>query len=642
MDDASRDRTTTPADTPGGRRSLAVAAITIGIGILVELALLALIPIFVTTDGAAHIDGAAALARLAFGPPSPVDGYTTISWLPATNLIPELPMAALAALVGAALAETLVIAAWIILLPASLWYAVSGVRPGAGWLAVLALPLTFGLMLQLGFYSFIYGVLLFLVVVGYHARHREHLGGGQVGALAVLLTLTYAAHAFVFGVTVLVLAILEGWAWLVQPPRTAGGLGRRAGMVLLAALPAVVLVIAGVLFGPRSSSAAAAGDGAGLIAFQVRALLESLTLILQLVVFDQKEAVFALLVAGLLAGLAIVALRSRLRGHEPRLTPADGYLAVVAVLLVAILFVPDATTLGAGGAGAFLTSRLLDIRHARRDPLDRGPPVRVVGAGRHDRRRGRGGDRPGRHAVHVVPGAQRPRHRIRLGREVRRRGRDHGPGQPVADRAAVVADRPDRERDGRLTAITRGLDLGDAELGDHVHVVRYPPGRSTRTATSASAGGLPSANEPVIDPEGVHTGDRRRARLHPAVRAPERRPGDPRLDGLAAARRGSGAGLSPGGGRGWRAARGLRASRDRGGRSGRRAARRNAVVRRSGGLRERLAQLTPTAAQQGTRRDLGSAEPRRRPRPSWTMSSASGMVGQARARSARSRDACSA
>ena len=130
-------------------------------------------------------------------------------------------------------------------------------------------------------------------------------------------------------------------------------------------------MIAGVLFGNRTSSAAA-GEGAGLIAFQVRALLESVTMILQLVVFDQKEAVFALLVGGLLIGLAILALlvggvliglailalRSRLRGRETRLNPADGYLAVVAVLLVAILFVPDATTLGAGGAGAFVTSRL--------------------------------------------------------------------------------------------------------------------------------------------------------------------------------------------------------------------------------------------------------------------------------------------
>ena len=159
------------AETPASRRSLTVAAIVIGIGILAELALLALIPTFVTTDGAAHVDGAAALARLAFGPASPVGAYTTVSpaALPATNLIPELPMAALAALVGAPLAETLVIAAWVILLPASLWYAVSGVRPGAGWLSVLALPLTFGLMLQLGFYSFVFGVLLFLVVIGYHA-----------------------------------------------------------------------------------------------------------------------------------------------------------------------------------------------------------------------------------------------------------------------------------------------------------------------------------------------------------------------------------------------------------------------------------------------------------------------------------------
>lgn len=501
MDDANRDPAKTPAETPGARRSLAVAAITIGIGILLELALLALIPIFVTTDGAAHIDGAAALARLAFGPASPVDGYTTISWLPATNLIPELPMAALAALVGAPMAETLVIAAWIILLPASLWYAVSGVRPGAGWLAVLALPLTFGLMLQLGFYSFVYGVLLFLVVLGYHARHREHLGGGQVAALAILLTLTYAAHAFVFGVTVLVLATLEGWAWLVQPPRTAGGFGRRAGTVLLAALPAVILVVAGVLFGTRTSSAAAAGDGAGLVAFQVRALLESVTMILQLVVFDQKEAVFALLVAALLAGLAIVALRSRLRGRESRLKPADGYLAVVAVLLVAILFVPDATTLGAGGAGAFVTSRLstfvmlTGILWIAAHPFGswaRGATIAV--------------------AVVAAVGLVGMRftwyqalsdHATAFASVARCVAEGATMAQVNLSRIELPSSRTDQigNETGRITAITRGLDLGDAELGDHVHVVRYRPDLDPYRYLR-SPGGLPSANEPVIDPEG--------------------------------------------------------------------------------------------------------------------------------------------
>ena len=520
MDDANRAPATTPAETPGARRSLAVAAVTIGIGILVELALLALIPIFVTTDGAAHIDGAAALARLAFGPASPVDGYTTISWLPATNLIPELPMAALAALVGAPMAETLVIAAWIVLLPASLWYAVSGVRPGAGWLAVLALPLTFGLMLQLGFYSFVYGVLLFLVVVGYHARHREHLGGGQVAALAVLLTLTYAAHAFVFGVTVLVLAILEGWAWLVQPPRTAGGLGRRASTVLLAALPAVALVIAGVLFGNRTSSAAA-GEGAGLIAFQVRALLESVTMILQLVVFDQKEAVFALLVGGLLIGLAILALRSRLRGRETRLNPADGYLAVVAVLLVAILFVPDATTLGAGGAGAFVTSRRRPSSAA--DPVDRRPPS-LVGGGATI-------------AVAVVaavgrPACASPGTRRRATPRRSRRSRAASP------RARPWPSLPCRGSTCRRRGPTRSGTRRDASRRS----ARPRPG-GRRARGSRARGPVPPGPRPVpLPPEprraavgqraghrprGLHAGDRRRARLRPRVRAADSRSARP-------------------------------------------------------------------------------------------------------------------
>ena len=54
---------------------------------------------------------------------------------------------------------------------------------------------------------------------------------------------------------------------------------------------------------------------------------------------------------------------------------------------------------------------------------------------------------------------------------------------------------------GRVTAITHGLDLGDAELGDHVHVVRYRPGLDPYRYLR-QPGGLPSTAEPVIDPDG--------------------------------------------------------------------------------------------------------------------------------------------
>ena len=160
-------------------------------------------------------------------------------------------------------------------------------------------------------------------------------------------------------------------------------------------------------------------------------------MILQLVVFDQKEAVFALLVGALLAGLAIVALRSRLHGQGPRLKPADGYLAVVGVLLLAILFVPDATTLGAGGAGAFLTSRLsifvmlAGILWIAAHPFGswaRGATiaVAVVAAVGLVGMRFTWYQALSDHATAFAS----------VG-EVRRRGRDDGAGQPVAHRAAA-------------------------------------------------------------------------------------------------------------------------------------------------------------------------------------------------------------
>jgi hypothetical protein len=481
----------------GPRDSTLVAAVAVIVaGVLLELLLLAAIPVFVTTDGAAHVDGAEALAQLLFGG-GPSVPYTTLSWLPATNLVPEVPMAVLTAIVGAPTAEKLVLGAWVVLLPAALWYAVTGVRRGAGWLAVLALPLTFGLILQLGFYSFCFATLLFLAVAGDHARHREAWTGPQVGVLAVLLTLTYATHAFVFLVAGLLLVVLEGWTWAVDGPRTARGLGIRLGRVLVAALPALVLVGAAMLASGRAAGSAGTADGPA-VALQVRAFLEAALWILPLAVFDHREAAPALLVSLLAFALGVVAILAR-RDSRP-LRSVDGYLAFVALLLVGILLVPDSATLGAGGPGAFVTSRLAEFV-----PL---ATVLWLAAFPFGSR--------ARVATIAVAGVAAV---LLIG--IRWSWYQRLSDQAVAfaslapcvaegatmaqvnlSRFELPSNRTDQieNETGRLSAPTRGLDLGDAELGDGVHLVRYradvDPYRYLR-----QPGGLPETVDPVIDPD---------------------------------------------------------------------------------------------------------------------------------------------
>ncbi len=307
---------------------------------------------------------------------------------------------------------------------------------------MLALPLTFGLILQLGFYSYCYATLLFLAVAGYHARHRDWSGGRVIATMALLLALTYMAHAFVFAIAGLLLVVVESWTWLVDGPRTAGGLARRLALVLAAAVPGLLLLGAGIVAHPGGTGASGGLPGP---AFQLRAFLESALLILPIAVFDQREAVPALLVSGLLIAMGVVAAAAR-RGSRI-LRAVDGYLAFAAALLLGILLVPDAATIGAGGPGAFVTSRLaVFVPIAALLWLAAHPfgtrvqwatlAVSVVAS-------------VGLLAIRLplVPAPRRPGVGIRVARPVRRPGRDDGAGQPRAFRAAVAPDGPDRERD---------------------------------------------------------------------------------------------------------------------------------------------------------------------------------------------------
>jgi hypothetical protein len=485
-------------DPTGSRRSerpafrWAIAAIVV-VCVGLEVLVVAVVPIFVTTDGAAHVGGAAALAQLLTRANNPVGRYLDVSWLPATNLVPELPMAVLAGLFGAQAAEKVVLAAFIVLLPVALYYALTSVRRDAGWLAVLALPLTFSLLLQLGFYSFCYAIVAFLLVAGYHRRHRGRLGARETTVLSIGLTVTYAAHAFVFALALLLIAVLESWGWLVEKSVPVSALARRAARLLLAAAPP--LILGGLDIVGHGGSPHAAGPG--LLTVQVEALVETVTLVLPIVSFDQREAAFAILLAVVLALLAWTVIRAR-RGRFSR-TQDDGYLVFVGIVLVGVTFISDSATLWAGGPGAFVTSRLSlaaalgFILWLAGHPF--GPWARLTTTVV---------------ALVALSGllAVRMPWYLRLSDDATAfasLAACVAPGSTVAQvnlsRVVLPSQRTDQigNEAGRIAALTGGLDLGDAELGDQVHPLRYhaslDPYRYLRRP-----GGLPATVDPVIDP----------------------------------------------------------------------------------------------------------------------------------------------
>ena len=269
----------------------------------------------VTVDGPAHLLGATVLAEYA-DPDHPIySRLYRLDLFPSPNLLTGGVLALLLRVLPVAAAEKLVAAAALVLLPLALRYAARGVRPDAGWLALVAPPLAAGYLFFYGFTNFITGLGLALFAVGHALRQQ---GGWRRPAIAVqagLLLLTYLAHMAPFAVALLTLAAVAFAR-------------RQLRVVALAAVPALLLTGA-FLARPGEAGPPAWKPPADLLAGLV-------TLALPVVTFDRLEVLPALLLAATLGALGVLAVhrygRATLRGTSAALAGAAAVSAALVVL----------------------------------------------------------------------------------------------------------------------------------------------------------------------------------------------------------------------------------------------------------------------------------------------------------------------
>jgi hypothetical protein len=278
-------------------------------GLAVQLAPVLLFPMVLTQDGPAHLDGAWVL--LHHGDHSAAGAALRANYSvdlgPVPNMLTTFLLTGLLAVVGPDVAEKVVVAGFIVLLVAGLRYALRGVDPRAGWLAVAALPLAGGQLVAYGFYNFCWGVALALVVIGLALRRRNGWRARHTLAAALLLALTWSAHLMPWALAVALLGGLAAGRWVVAV--RAGVRPWRAAIVHLlpptmALLPSAVLSVV-YLAGGGGQHGGAAGWGA------VGRLWWLVTLYRPLVVDSWWELVPAVGVAIVLGSLLGTALRRR-------------------------------------------------------------------------------------------------------------------------------------------------------------------------------------------------------------------------------------------------------------------------------------------------------------------------------------------
>ena len=270
--------------------------------LVLHLVPLAVLPAFPSQDGASHVEAAFNLRH--YGDPEYplLREYYVRSTEPAPNLLGHLILGALLYVAPPIAAEKIMLAAYVVLLPCAIRYALRAIAPGAAWLSVLAFPFVYSWPLHMGFFNFCWGLPLFFFLVGYWVRHHAALGVRQTIDIVALSLLLWGAHVVPL---VLALAVVAVWVLFARASavRTA-----------VAFAPAGLLLIA--YLWQKQPVPADRPPWLDLVRGFLR--LESL------VSFRDEELVVSTLVAALFAALLAVGLRRAPRVH-PLLLVAAGF-----------------------------------------------------------------------------------------------------------------------------------------------------------------------------------------------------------------------------------------------------------------------------------------------------------------------------
>lgn len=247
-DSAALDRPERPQPAPAGfgsRKSLwAGWWFVTGLLLPVMIAIWT-VPGFSTQDGPTHLYNAWILSR-SFEPDSPYQAYYQVRWQPLPNWAGHLALAGLVRVVSPGTADRIMITMTLVGFAVALVWLRWKVRGGEAMLSacLLIVSLAPNFLWLLGFTSFLLGCCLLPITLGVWWSARDHLGGGRLVALAVLVVLGYFCHLVSLGLTAAGLGVLALFA--PAQDRTRAGWEsrfRRMGRTAASLLPLVPLGI---------------------------------------------------------------------------------------------------------------------------------------------------------------------------------------------------------------------------------------------------------------------------------------------------------------------------------------------------------------------------------------------------------------
>ncbi len=219
--------------------------------VVLHSALIWAFPYFPSQDGPIHLGIAQTLADYDNPAYPAMAEYFGREWSLRRSPFTFLVLGSLGAVVPLLVAEKIYLSLIVILLPLSFWYALRGITRHALYAAFFAFPLTYSFTLMMGFYSFSFGISLFLLTIGLWLRIRERWTARRVALFAGATFLAYACHIFAAFNVILFVGLATLWE-LVRPflatrrpdLRTLPSLLLSRGVPpLIAVLPVLVIVL---------------------------------------------------------------------------------------------------------------------------------------------------------------------------------------------------------------------------------------------------------------------------------------------------------------------------------------------------------------------------------------------------------------
>lgn len=291
-------------------------------------------PYFIAQDGPTHIATGDILRRLLVGNAS--GPLQVFEWVPfnTTNSFIHYIAAALTSICDVALADRVVAAALIWLLPFSAWYLAKQYGLADRWILLALVPFGFSFSLTTGNYNTIAGIgfaiLALAVLVKHDFRLRWH-GGGR--PFALLLWLAIWAHPLGAGLAALFvgLVLMRRLAFPRMAVPAAFDLIRR---LLLASLPALAMTLPFLAHKPASTLIVASGPIDG---FMFR--FKNMVGLHQLYASIETQIVMCLALAALVWSSVLMAAATR--AAKPQLQRTDEVLLIAGASVLIVLFAPN-------------------------------------------------------------------------------------------------------------------------------------------------------------------------------------------------------------------------------------------------------------------------------------------------------------